>query len=606
LKVSSLGELRREFEVEDPAKSLGREIATEAGSRLPLPRSVKVLGSLYLLVGGLALIETIWAAFQGRFYLGIDVIAIPLGVGLLRGSPAWRKLVLCAAVVQILVIGLMAYLIYRNGEQFADLWAGLSAKVGPLFGKVVLGALAALTVAVLAVSVWSIRLLTRNDVKRVFQPGGNFDRRSGLLPAVALVLLLVMTARETGGFSLHYFHMSEEGTSFRILLDRIHLDTDDGLALLGLEAPCLIEVRGMGEEWYRVVTTVTVRRHGAETSTDSESKSYGGLGTSQLSPSLRNSTDRIVVEIDKPQLSGGYWLPLSKHFTVEYRARIHGEGKYESFRDEVEEKRNVSVSGLCSVYDLNQWLLARTEKEAFEKIMSSARQAADVPSQLLRRGNDALRKSEYDRAIKDFDKAIRLDPNNAAAFSDRGVAWFYKKEYDKAIEDYDEAIRLYPEYALAFFNRGLAWLCKKEYDNAIKDYDKATKCFDETIREGERSPNAVLLGYVAARQAGNEPAAKRFLTVSAGKLNEAWPYPVVQFLRGDIDEAALLKLSTDDDKRTDARCFLGMDHAIKGRRGEALTHFRWVKEHGKPAHIAYTIAVAELERLERPADEPRR
>ena len=111
---------------------------------------------------------------------------------------------------------------------------------------------------------------------------------------------------------------------------------------------------------------------------------------------------------------------------------------------------------------------------------------------------------------------------------------------------------------------------------------------------------------MAARQAGNEPAAKRFLKDSAGKLNETWPYPVVQFLRGDIDEAALLNLSTDDDKRTEARCFLGIDHAIKGRKGEALAHFRWVKEHGNTSYTEYTIAVAELERLERPAEEPKR
>jgi hypothetical protein len=81
---------------------------------------------------------------------------------------------------------------------------------------------------------------------------------------------------------------------------------------------------------------------------------------------------------------------------------------------------------------------------------------------------------------------------------------------------------------------------------------------------------------------------------------------VVQFLRGDIDEAALLKLSTDDDKRTEARCFLGMDHAIKGRKGQALTHFRWVKEHGNTGYTEYTIAAAELERLERSADGPKR
>jgi lipoprotein NlpI len=81
-------------------------------------------------------------------------------------------------------------------------------------------------------------------------------------------------------------------------------------------------------------------------------------------------------------------------------------------------------------------------------------------------------------------------------------------------------------------------------------------------------------------------------------LDEAWPYPSVQYLRGEIDEEALLKLATDDDKRTEARCFLGLDHLLKGNRDKALVHFRWVKEKGTVGYVEYTIAVAELERLE--------
>ena len=41
-------------------------------------------------------------------------------------------------------------------------------------------------------------------------------------------------------------------------------------------------------------------------------------------------------------------------------------------------------------------------------------------------------------------------------------------------------------------------------------------------------------------------------------------------MRSDIDEAALLKLATDHDKRTVARCYLGLDHAIRGRKDEAM------------------------------------
>jgi lipoprotein NlpI len=176
------------------------------------------------------------------------------------------------------------------------------------------------------------------------------------------------------------------------------------------------------------------------------------------------------------------------------------------------------------------------------------------------------------------------------------------KDYDRAIEDLNEAIRLRPKYDWAHFYRSVAQLL----DRRAKAADGFQAVLELEGSEGDVSPYAVILGHLAARQAGDEAAAKRFLKDAAGKLEETWPYPVVQFLRGDIDEAALLKLSSDDGKRTEARCFLGMDHALKGRKDEALAHFRWVKEHGDTTFTEYTIAVAELERLERPAEGPKR
>ena len=263
----------------------------------------------------------------------------------------------------------------------------------------------------------------------------------------------------------------------------------------------------------------------------------------------------------------------------------------------------------------------------------------------------------------DYDEAIRLDPKNVLAFDNRGSAWRAKKEYDKAIKDYDEAIRLDPDVALVFNNRGSAWNDKKDYDTAIKDFDEAIrltpvrlrvlqssqrmegqegvqqgfKDYDEAIRldpklaeahlnrsvtlmltrrpkaangfqavlriqgwKGNRSLYAVLLGHFAARQAGDEPTAKRFLNDLRREARRRLALPGgPAFLRGEIDEVALLKLAVDDGKRTEAHCFLGLDHALNGRKEEAMTHFRWVKDHGTVAFIEYTIALAELERLER-------
>ena len=56
-------------------------------------------------------------------------------------------------------------------------------------------------------------------------------------------------------------------------------------------------------------------------------------------------------------------------------------------------------------------------------------------------------KGEFDKAIKDFSEAIRLDPKNAEAFVFRGIARGEKKDYPAAIEDFTEAINLDPKNA---------------------------------------------------------------------------------------------------------------------------------------------------------------
>ena len=74
---------------------------------------------------------------------------------------------------------------------------------------------------------------------------------------------------------------------------------------------------------------------------------------------------------------------------------------------------------------------------------------------------------------------------------------------------------------------------------------------------------------------------------------------MLAFLRGKIDEPAVLAQASDDGQRTEAHCFLGLDQELRGRKTEALAHFRWVKDHGTKGFVEYTIALAELERLDR-------
>lgn len=80
---------------------------------------------------------------------------------------------------------------------------------------------------------------------------------------------------------------------------------------------------------------------------------------------------------------------------------------------------------------------------------------------------------QYERAIEDFDWAIRLDPQYASAYHNRGVAYYHLGQYDLAIEDYDKAIKLDPHLAEAYYGRGLAYAILGNSREAELDYAKA-------------------------------------------------------------------------------------------------------------------------------------
>ena len=70
------------------------------------------------------------------------------------------------------------------------------------------------------------------------------------------------------------------------------------------------------------------------------------------------------------------------------------------------------------------------------------------------RGAARYDKGDLDGALKDFDEAIRLDPDFAAAYNNRGAARYDEGDLDGALKDFDEAIRLDPDYATAYAHRG--------------------------------------------------------------------------------------------------------------------------------------------------------
>lgn len=95
---------------------------------------------------------------------------------------------------------------------------------------------------------------------------------------------------------------------------------------------------------------------------------------------------------------------------------------------------------------------------------------------------------EYDLAIADFSQAIALEPDNALAYFDRGIAYGSKGDYDLAIADFGQAIALNPDLSIAdsgqsitlnpdaadtYYTRGRNHASEERYALAIACYNQA-------------------------------------------------------------------------------------------------------------------------------------
>ncbi len=102
---------------------------------------------------------------------------------------------------------------------------------------------------------------------------------------------------------------------------------------------------------------------------------------------------------------------------------------------------------------------------------------------------------DHDRAIRECDEAIRIDPENAETFVFRGHALFNKNDFDRAILDYDQAIALGSKAATTLVQRAAAYHRKGDEARAIADLDAA-------ITLNPRDPVAFYIRGAAYQKSG--------------------------------------------------------------------------------------------------------
>ena len=118
-------------------------------------------------------------------------------------------------------------------------------------------------------------------------------------------------------------------------------------------------------------------------------------------------------------------------------------------------------------------------EKAIEYLNNAIKLQPDYADAYGNRGNAYGNLGQQQRAIEDYDEVIRLQPDYAYAYNNRGFAYYGLGQYKRAIEDFNEAIRLQLDDVLAYNNRGNAYDKLDQPQRAIKDYNEAIRLYPD-------------------------------------------------------------------------------------------------------------------------------
>jgi protein O-mannosyl-transferase len=127
------------------------------------------------------------------------------------------------------------------------------------------------------------------------------------------------------------------------------------------------------------------------------------------------------------------------------------------------------------IFSIITFTNSKKYKDSFSYYNAAISENPDISYLYFLRANLKKDKGDINGALRDYNETVRLDPENADAFNNRGSLNGMLENYEQALNDFNRAIKLDPEIEDGYYNRAVVKNILGDTKGAVKDYDMVIK-----------------------------------------------------------------------------------------------------------------------------------
>ncbi len=134
-------------------------------------------------------------------------------------------------------------------------------------------------------------------------------------------------------------------------------------------------------------------------------------------------------------------------------------------------------------------------------ILETTTHMPEVALQHFKRGNSLHIKGEYEKALQEYEAAIKAAPDSSEAHTNLGVIQERLGHHKLALKSFDKAVAFHSDSTEVHYNRGIVLASLKRYDDAYRAFDKALEIQpqNDKARENRKKVLELILKRLAKK-----------------------------------------------------------------------------------------------------------